>query len=47
VHRHAQRAARSEDFKHKVHATAYRTAERNGLVWVYMGDRADPPPVPY
>ena len=35
-----------EDFKHKVRARAYRTAERNGLVWVYMGDRPDPPPLP-
>ena len=35
-----------QDFKHKVHAKAYRTAERNGLVWVYMGDQADPPPLP-
>ena len=34
------------DFKHKVHAKAYRTAERNGLVWVYMGDRPIPPPLP-
>lgn len=35
-----------EDFKHKVHAKAYRTAERNGLVWVYMGSREQPPPLP-
>jgi phenylpropionate dioxygenase-like ring-hydroxylating dioxygenase large terminal subunit len=35
------------DFKAKVHARAYRTAERNGLVWVYMGaDQAAPPPLP-
>jgi phenylpropionate dioxygenase-like ring-hydroxylating dioxygenase large terminal subunit len=35
------------DFKTKVHAKAYRTAERNGLVWVYMGaDQAAPPPLP-
>jgi phenylpropionate dioxygenase-like ring-hydroxylating dioxygenase large terminal subunit len=35
------------DFKAKVHAKAYRTAERNGLVWVYMGpDQACPPPLP-
>ena len=26
-----------QDFKHKVHAKAYKAAERNGLVWVYMG----------
>jgi phenylpropionate dioxygenase-like ring-hydroxylating dioxygenase large terminal subunit len=35
-----------EDFKHKVHARSYRTAERNGLVWVYMGERTEPPPLP-
>jgi phthalate 4,5-dioxygenase oxygenase subunit len=34
------------DYKHTVHAKSYRTAERNGLVWVYMGDRAQPPPLP-
>ena len=36
----------AQDFKHKVHARAYRTAERNGLVWVYMGEREVPPPLP-
>jgi len=36
-----------QDFKHKVHAKAYKTAERNGLIWVYMGKRqANPPPLP-
>ena len=35
-----------QDFKHKVRAQAYRTAERNGLIWVYMGSRAEPPPLP-
>jgi phthalate 4,5-dioxygenase len=35
-----------QDFKEKVHAKAYKTAERNGLIWVYMGDRKDPPPLP-
>jgi phenylpropionate dioxygenase-like ring-hydroxylating dioxygenase large terminal subunit len=38
-----------QDFKHKVRARAYRTAERHGLVWVYMGELADgaePPPLP-
>ncbi|ABE29458.1 rieske [2Fe-2S] domain protein [Paraburkholderia xenovorans LB400] len=35
-----------QDFKDKVHAKAFRTAERNGLVWVYMGDAAEPPPLP-
>ncbi|WP_250502435.1 Rieske 2Fe-2S domain-containing protein [Caballeronia sp. AZ7_KS35] len=35
------------DFKDKVHARAYRTAERNGLVWVYMGEnQGNPPPLP-
>ncbi len=36
----------NQDFKHKVKAKAYRTAERNGLVWVFMGDRAELPPLP-
>jgi phthalate 4,5-dioxygenase len=31
-----------QDFKHKVRAKAYRTVERAGLVWVYMGSRAEP-----
>jgi phenylpropionate dioxygenase-like ring-hydroxylating dioxygenase large terminal subunit len=36
-----------QDFKEKVRAKAYRTAERNGIVWVYMGARqAAPPPLP-
>lgn len=35
-----------QDFKEKVHAKSYRTAERNGLVWVYMGGRSEPPPLP-
>jgi len=36
-----------QDFKAKVKAKAYRTAERNGLVWVYMGARQEaPPPLP-
>jgi phenylpropionate dioxygenase-like ring-hydroxylating dioxygenase large terminal subunit len=36
-----------QDFKHKVSAKAYRTIERAGLVWVYMGSRAEaPPPLP-
>jgi len=34
------------DFKHLVHAKAYKTAERNGLIWVYMGDRKSAPPLP-
>src|SRR5690606_30460689 len=35
-----------QDFKHKVHAKAYKTTERNGLVWVYMGDQAKVPDLP-
>ena len=34
------------DFKEKIRAKAYRTAERNGLIWVYMGERAQPPALP-
>src|SRR5207245_9020905 len=34
------------DFKQKIHARAYRTAERNGLIWVYMGERSQPPALP-
>src|SRR5215470_1901204 len=35
-----------QDFKHKVKAKAYRTVERAGLVWVYMGAQAEAPPLP-
>jgi phenylpropionate dioxygenase-like ring-hydroxylating dioxygenase large terminal subunit len=35
-----------QDFRHKVSAKAYRTVERAGLVWVYMGSRAQAPPLP-
>ena len=35
-----------QQFAHKVHAKAYRATERNGLVWVYMGERKTPPPLP-
>jgi phenylpropionate dioxygenase-like ring-hydroxylating dioxygenase large terminal subunit len=35
-----------QDFKDKVKAKAYPTVERNGLVWVYMGARAELPPFP-
>jgi phthalate 4,5-dioxygenase len=38
--------APAADFKHKVHAKAYKTAERNGLIWVYMGAREQAPPLP-
>ncbi len=34
------------NFKTKVRATAYPTEERNGIVWVYMGPRSVPPPLP-
>ena len=34
------------NFKHKIKATAYPTRERNGVVWVYMGPRAELPPLP-
>ena len=34
------------DFHRHVRAKAYRTAEHNGIVYVYMGERADPPPLP-
>jgi phthalate 4,5-dioxygenase oxygenase subunit len=35
------------DFRNKVRAVAYPTAERGGLVWAYLGPRADaPPPLP-
>ncbi|HJU17715.1 MAG TPA: Rieske 2Fe-2S domain-containing protein [Stellaceae bacterium] len=35
-----------QDYKHKVKAKAYKVAERNGLVWVYMGAREEAPPLP-
>ena len=35
-----------QDYKDKVRAKAYKVAERNGLVWVYMGERAEAPPLP-
>jgi phthalate 4,5-dioxygenase oxygenase subunit len=34
------------DFKDKVHAVAYPCQERNGIIWVYMGPRAQPPSLP-
>src|SRR5262245_27910081 len=33
-----------QDFKHKVHAKAYKVTERGGIVWVYMGERQVAPP---
>ncbi len=35
-----------QDFKHKVKAKAYPAVERAGVVWVYMGARAEAPPLP-
>jgi phenylpropionate dioxygenase-like ring-hydroxylating dioxygenase large terminal subunit len=35
-----------QDFKHKVKAKAYKAAERAGVIWVYMGSRAEAPPLP-
>nr|WP_205964553.1 Rieske 2Fe-2S domain-containing protein [Ramlibacter agri] len=32
--------------KARVHAKAYKAAERSGLVWVYMGPQDDVPPLP-
>src|SRR4051812_489936 len=34
------------NFKTKVHANAYRTHERNGVIWAYMGSREVPPSLP-
>src|SRR5258708_2397063 len=41
------RGAPSEsDFRSTVKAVAYPTRERNGIIWAYLGPRADPPPLP-
>jgi phthalate 4,5-dioxygenase len=32
--------------KDKIRAKAYKAAERNGVIWVYMGARAKAPPLP-
>jgi len=34
------------NFRTKVHATAYPTQERGGIIWAYMGPREVPPPLP-
>ena len=34
------------NFKHKIKAVAYHCAERNGVVWAYLGPRSTPPPLP-
>jgi len=36
----------SRDFKTRVHAKAYKSFERNGVVWAYLGERAAAPPPP-
>ena len=33
-------------FPDKIKARAYKAVERNGLIWCYMGARAEPPPLP-
>ena len=38
--------AGNPDFKNRIKAKAYKAAERNGLVWVYMGKRQEAPPLP-
>src|SRR5215472_1726875 len=43
--REAREPAESE-FKSKVKAIAYPTRERNGAVWIYMGDASVLPPLP-
>jgi phthalate 4,5-dioxygenase oxygenase subunit len=35
-----------QEFSQKVKAKAYKATERNGLVWAYMGPRAEAPPLP-
>ena len=35
-----------QNFKHKVKAKAYKTEEFNGLIWVFMGDQENVPPLP-
>lgn len=34
------------EFSPRVKAKAYRTMERAGLVWIYMGNAVEPPPMP-
>ncbi|MGD9942120.1 MAG: Rieske 2Fe-2S domain-containing protein [Burkholderiaceae bacterium] len=36
----------SQGFSAKIRAKAYEVRERNGLVWVYMGDQTKIPPMP-
>jgi phthalate 4,5-dioxygenase len=37
---------RHQDMKDKVRLTAYKVTERYGVIWLYMGERAVPPPFP-
>src|SRR5690348_14022310 len=34
------------NFKAKIRATAYPCRERNGVIWAYMGESTEPPPLP-
>jgi phenylpropionate dioxygenase-like ring-hydroxylating dioxygenase large terminal subunit len=36
----------NQGYKDRVRAKTYPTAERGGIVWVYMGPRETPPPLP-
>lgn len=36
----------ARNFADRVHAKAYKTFERHGVVWAYMGSRTDAPPPP-
>ncbi len=36
----------NSNFKEKVRHKSYPCRERNGAVWVYMGERSEPPPLP-
>ncbi len=38
--------AAESNFKSKVRVRAYPCEERNGIVWIYMGPRVEPPPLP-
>jgi phenylpropionate dioxygenase-like ring-hydroxylating dioxygenase large terminal subunit len=37
---------RHQTFPERIKARSYRVAERNGLIWTYMGKREVPPPMP-
>ncbi len=36
----------SSPFRKRLRITAYPVRERNGMLWAYMGDDAEPPPLP-